>query len=188
MNFSDEQKKILIGVVVVGVLAFGAVGYYWYFFGKTAVADDKAAAEKAVTEKNDIVAKLDKIEKFKKDTAGKYEEMEENLRKVEMRLPQSRQAIEFFGTLNDILNNTGVSNERLAADRIVQQPGNSYAEIPYSIKAVGRFHELGQFLNLVEQNPRRFMRVKTLNIGNDSKQPSNHPVEVKIATFKFVPK
>lgn len=185
MNFSDDQKKTLLVIVVFGVLALGGVGWYWWFFGNGKIKTFEAETVKLNEDVKGLDVQIKEIEDFEDFTQGKYKELERHLATVEKRLPQSREAIEFFTELNEILHSTGVITERLATDRIVTEPGQGYDEIPYSIVGKGRFHEFGQFLNLVEQNPDRFMRVKTLKLTNEPGRPSLHPIEVTIATFKF---
>jgi Tfp pilus assembly protein PilO len=185
MNLNEEQKKILLMIVILPVLGIIGVTYYWFMLGgKSSVLAYEDRVEKAKTETANYQAKLNDIEDFKKRTDGKYDELQATIAQLEKRLPTTRQAIGFFAALDTILTNTGVTNLRLAADKINEQ--SRYAEIPYSIKAEGRFHEYGQFLNLVEDNPERFMRVKSMKVTNNSGKPTMHPINVNIATFKFV--
>jgi type IV pilus assembly protein PilO len=184
MNLNDEQKKVLAMIVLFGVLAVGGVAYYWFMFGKASVLESNDRAETAKAETQSYQDKLGDIEDFKQRTEGKYDELQDSIAQLEKRLPTTREAIGFFAALDTILTNTGVTNLRLAADKINEQ--TRYTEIPYSIKAEGRFHEYGQFLNLVEDNPERFMRVKTMKVGNNAGKPAMHPISVSIATFKFV--
>jgi Tfp pilus assembly protein PilO len=60
-----------------------------------------------------------------------------------------------------------------------------YTEIPYTIEAHGRYHEIGQFLTLIEQNPQRFMRLRNFTAENNLERPSIHPVQMEISTFMF---
>ena len=60
-----------------------------------------------------------------------------------------------------------------------------YAEIPYRIDCRARYHDLGQFLALVEQHKEQIMRVKNLDLSADAKNPSRHKVDIQVATFFF---
>ena len=184
MPFNDEQKKILVVIVLMGMVALGAIASYWFMLGKGQVSgyegqEKKTRAEIAVLDK-----KMADIETFRNETKGNFEQLQASITQIEKRLPQNREAVGFFEALDAILRSTGVINQRLAVGEINEQ--SRYAEIPYSIRASGRYHEFGQFLNLVENNPDRFMRVKSFTVKNEPAKPSVHPIEVDIATFMFV--
>ena len=76
-------------------------------------------------------------------------------------------------------------NERLKKLFEDRSSCSLYTEIPYVILAHGRYHAVGQFLTLVEQNPQRFMRVKYLKIKNDLLRPSIHTIQMVVETFMF---
>lgn len=185
MTLTAEQKKTFLMVVILGVLGLGASLWYWFVFGAGEVDLAQKQLEASVAEKRAFQAKLDEFEKFQKEVEapGKYEELKAQLTAMESRLPKTEEAFGFIEALDEILRKTGVSNERLEKEKT--NPEIRYTEIPYSIKAVGRFHEFGQFLDLVENNDKRFMRLKTLKITDDSKRPTLHPIEVEIATYSF---
>ncbi len=87
-------------------------------------------------------------------------------------------------TVSKTLRSSGIVTSKVAPEKLSIYSG--YTEIPYTVKAQGRYHEFGQLLNLLEENPDRFMRVKSLTISNNPRQPSHHPIDVGIATFMFV--
>ena len=185
MDITAEQKKILIVMAVLGVLILGASLWYWWMIGSASVIDAQKQTKTALAQKKDVDQKLQDFETFKKDVedSGKWAELQDRLRILEGRLPKTEEAFGFIEALDEILRKTSISNERLEKGKI--SPEVRYTEIPYSIKAVGRYHEFGQFLNLVESNDKRFMRVKNFKISNDKKRPSLHPIEVEIATYSF---
>ena len=185
MTVTSEQKKTLILIVVLGVLALGGCAWYWYMLGRTAVAVSTKQANDAIEKQKVVDAKLEEFAKFKKDVedSGTWEELKLRLSLIESRLPKTEEAFGFFEALDEILRKTSVSNQRLEKQKT--NPEVRYTEIPYSIRAVGRYHEFGQFLSLVENNEKRFMRVKTFQITDDAKRPSLHPIGVEIATYSF---
>lgn len=185
MTITAEQKKTLFMIVVLGVLGLGGCLWYWFMFGATGLTDAQTELTSATTEKKAIDAKLQEFADFRKKTDAPegYEALKANLAVLESRLPKTEEAFGFFETLNDILRRTSISNERLEKEKT--NPEIRYTEIPYSVRAVGRYHEFGQFLDLVENNDKRFMRVKTLKLTGNSKRPTQHPIEVEIATYSF---
>jgi Tfp pilus assembly protein PilO len=78
---------------------------------------------------------------------------------------------------------TGIIQETVKPENVRDRA--QYTEIPYTVEAHGRYHELGQFLTLIEQNPQRFMRVKSFKLGTNLLRPSIHPIKMEITTFMF---
>jgi type IV pilus assembly protein PilO len=99
------------------------------------------------------------------------------------RLPSRKDRFNFFIELSDVLQLTGVKYSRITPKKAIGK--NFYTELPYEIKCLARYHEFGQFLNMIEQNPNRFMRVKSFVVRNDKDRPSLHPVTLSLATFMF---
>ena len=57
-----------------------------------------------------------------------------------------------------------------------------YTEIPIRMSLKSGYHELGKFINYLE-NSGRFMRVTDLSITADSSQPRLHEVHLTISTY-----
>jgi Tfp pilus assembly protein PilO len=185
MTLTAEQKKTLFMLVILGVLGLGGGLWYWFMFGASGVAQAEKQTTDNLAEKKTFDVQLQKFEAFKKEVTdpGKYDALKERLNVMQARLPRTEEAFGFFDALDDILRKTNVSNLRLEKEKT--NPEIRYTEIPYSVRSVGRYHEFGQFLDLVENSEKRFMRVKTIKLTNDSKRPTMHPIEVEIATYSF---
>ena len=170
MNLSDGQKSSLLLTVFLGVVGLIVVGYFHFMFGRGMVSS---------------------YERRRQDTEQKVEVLEQDLaqvrelvgQRVTRRLPSSPDAPGFLNALLTTLSTTGIIQEEVkpagASERAL------YTEIPYTVNAHGRYHSIGQFLTLIEQNPERFMRVRNMTIKNNVKRPSVHPIEMDITTFKF---
>jgi Tfp pilus assembly protein PilO len=181
MPLNPEQKRTLALILIVGIIGLAAMTYYWFVFGTASVAASAKEKDEVEAKLKAVNEDLDKIAAFETMTAHEYTELEEMIAKVSKVLPQSRHAEEFFIALRDILSKTGISTQRLTPE--VPAEYERFAEIPYSIKASGRYHDFGTFLSLVEQNPERFMRLKTLKLTNDPAHPSFHLIEIGVSTF-----
>ena len=181
MPLNSEQKRTLTLIVAFGILGLLGMAYYWS-------VPCKAALEASAKEKLEVEAKLkavneelDTIAAFETMTTHEYKELEDMIARVSKVFPQSRHAEEFLTALRDILGKTGILTQRLISE--VPAEYDRFAEIPYTIKATGRYHDFGTFLSLVEQHPERFMRLKTLKLTNDPAHPSFHPIEIGVSTF-----
>jgi Tfp pilus assembly protein PilO len=182
-----EQKKNLILFAFLGVLGVAGCAVYYFMLVKPELAEQKKAAADAVKEYEGYVEDNKKITEFqKKYESPEYQEIKKSVLELEKRLPSTQQADQFFNALTDAILVTDVTNTSLQKQPILDRRSVRYEEIPYKLAMKSRFHQFGQFLNIIEQNPERFMRVKSMTIGNDKVDPTLHPIDIQIATFRFI--
>jgi len=179
---SKADKKILQAVLVgAAVIIIGLVYYTMAFVNAEITGKD------ADIKANDALLKKHQDELTElKAWAGRSNEINaiinELLQKVQ-RLPRSVEASDFFRILRDCVHRTNLSEIKVAKLKSINM--GAYEEIPYMITCRARYHDLGQFLTLVEQNAQQIMRVKTLDLFSDLKRPSRHRVSLQVATFVF---
>lgn len=182
MQFTETQKSKLLIIGFVGAVMLVIVLYFHFIIGRGQLRDYKMQAARIEQEIGEAQVELVEIRDLMAQK-GQLEEQRLLIEKVVRRLPSSPDAPGFLMALVSILRTTGIIQEMVRPDRV--QIRSQYTEIPYKIEAHGRFHELGQFLTLIEQNPARFMRVKDFHVTNNNDRPSVHPIQMKIATFMF---
>ncbi|MCB2153981.1 type 4a pilus biogenesis protein PilO [bacterium] len=181
MVFTEKNKQaLLIGLIMAAFLGF-LVGYY-YWLSKPVIAKTQKERGTLNAQIKKDQAEINRMRALIENTAER-EQMAEVVRRAKERLPEDRRAIEFLTLLRDSLTKTGVVQTRVAPEAPKRRA--LYEEIPYSVKGSARYHEFGQFLNLIECNPDRFMRVNGFSLSNDPNRPSIHPMEVGISTFMF---
>jgi Tfp pilus assembly protein PilO len=184
MQLTDKEKNDLIAVVVFMAVVAGLLAYFWFMFGKGMVEKITTQADAKVQEFEIIDSKMAQINTFLAETEGnKYDELVAKITEVNKLLPTSSQPITFFAALDSALRETDIQPTEARPE--VLGGGTDYEEIPYSIVANGGYANFGSFLSKVEQNPDRFMRIKTFKITNSLDQPEVHKVETKIATYRF---
>lgn len=182
---TPQQKDIIKAGVVLAVLIFLGGFYYYGFFVKDEIA-------RKTKQTQQLQAEIKNLEQQYRDIQaqlGNPEELKakrEFLEKIAAKLPDKPDAPGFFQALVDILRVTNIEYTELEPQKEI--PRSIYSEIPYKIKCKARYHDFGHFLNLIEENPKRFMRVKTFTIENQDNRPSIHPVTIEVATFMFVKK
>lgn len=182
MNFTEQQKSQLLVIGFLAAVLLVVVVYFHFVIGRsqinqfkkqsTELRQDIADAEAELAEIRAILAQEDEMERQRAQIA-----------KVVRRLPSNPDAPGFLMALVSVLRTTGIIQEMVKPERVASR--SQYTEIPYSIEAFGRYHEFGQFLTLIEQNPDRFMRVKSFTLTNTENRPSMHPVDLEVATFMF---
>lgn len=177
-----QQKDAIKAGGILGGFLFALVAGYYFYFAKVEI---EAAQKKHETLQKEIREAKSRIREMN-DAASNLEALKEKQRllaEVAKKLPSNIAPEEFYRALDEILSVTRVSYSELTQLPLLTRP--IYTEIPYKIDGRGRYHDFGQFLNLVEENPIRLMRVKTFTLENDDNRPSVHPLTVNIATFKF---
>lgn len=178
---AQQRDAIKAGFILAAVLFAGAFIYWWQF-----ASPEVESAEKRLVALDSEVADLKKQVREMDEAALNMEKLKEKqklLEEVAAKLPSTVAPQEFYRALEEILKVTRLSYTELSQLPLLARA--VYTEIPYQIVGTGRYHDFGQFLNLVEENPNRLMRVKTFVIENDDAHPSLHPIKVQLATFKF---
>jgi Tfp pilus assembly protein PilO len=182
MILDEKAKKtltvgIVLAIVITGVVSWG----HFYILKPYYLRNDamKKTLNEEIKKLKDSLRDIIEVEKSQPIIAEMHKVVEE----ASWRLPSSPDAPGFFQELIRILRITGVQARRV--DPLERRGSVLYTEIPYKIEGQCRYHEFGQFLNLIEENQNRFMRVKSFSIGNNENRPSIHPVTVNIGTFMF---
>lgn len=179
---TPQEKDVVKAGLILAIVLFGAVVYYYFYIVMEQQKRDKEAI--VVIEKDIRVLKEeDRQISMAFANIGELKRKAEFLKLIERKLPDRADSQGFYQALTKILEVTNVSYSELVPKK--QEVRSVYTEIPYQVICRARYHDFGQFLNLIEENPDRFMRVKTFTIDNDDARPSVHPTKVDIGTFMF---
>ncbi|MCX8036522.1 MAG: type 4a pilus biogenesis protein PilO [Candidatus Sumerlaeia bacterium] len=181
--FSKQDKKILQAALVGGGIAVVGLIYYVMVY----VSKEVASYEKAIKTSNDTYkkkqAELDDLRRWEQRKEEINALVNDLMEKVK-RLPRSVEASDFFRILRDCVHRTNLSEIKVGRLKTVDM--GAYNEIPYMVSCRARYHDLGQFLALIEQHSQQIMRIKTMDVYVDmKKRPSRHHVNLQIATFVF---
>lgn len=183
-NLTPQERDGLKAGVILAVLLLAGASYYYFYFVKPQLEHDRQVCEKLKTETDELKKSLRDMEARSSDFK-RMQDMQEYLSQIADKLPSSVDAPGFLTAMSKILEITRVDYSELAKQQ--EQVRSVYTEIPYHIVCRSRYHSFGQFLNMIEENPDRFMRVKSFVVENQDERPSIHPVTVDIATFMFNP-
>ena len=182
MSITDKQKSSFLLVAFVGAIMTVVVLYFHFMIARGQVSDWKSRIASVDVELSTAKRDLAEIRGLM-NQKDELEAQRSKIQKVVQRLPSTMDAPGFYMALASVLRQTGIVHDGVKV--LPAEDRSLYVEIPYDIKANGRYHELGQFLTLIEQNPKRFMRVRSFTVSNNLDRPSMHPVELEIATFMF---
>ncbi|HNY26448.1 MAG TPA: type 4a pilus biogenesis protein PilO [Candidatus Sumerlaeota bacterium] len=184
MQLTDKEKNDVIAMGFFMVLVIGGLAYFWFMFGKGMIEKKQIQTDTKYQELEVTWTKMDQLDIFIDETKDdKYDKLVAKIAEVNKLLPTSSQPITFFAALDGALRETNIQPTEARPE--VLGGGTEYEEIPYSIIANGGYANFRTFLSKVEQNPDRFMRIKTFKIVNSLDRPEMHTVDTKIATYRF---
>ncbi|MFA6321031.1 MAG: type 4a pilus biogenesis protein PilO [Candidatus Omnitrophota bacterium] len=178
-----DKKKVLILGAIVGV---GAIYIYLSFIllpqiARVAVAYSKA--DKLNSEAKVAQREISEIEGLKKQVI-KYRGKIES---YESMLPAEQEIPKLLEGLSDMAKSANVKIVAITPIQSKQEAQNNqtYQEIPILINAKSGYHELGKFLNNLE-NADRFMKVIDIRINENKATPKRHDVEILVLTYKLL--
>jgi len=179
--WSEADKRILRPILIGGAVILAALLYYsWVTNDEAKSMDDRIASLKEQSKAKE--AELTEIKRWE-SRAPEIEDIVKDLQEKVKRLPRTVEASDFFRILRDCVLMTNLTD--ISVGRVKRANMGAYEEIPYVIDCRARYHELGQFLAIVEQHSQQIMRVRRLDILEDVGRPSRHKVSMEIATFVF---
>lgn len=184
MTFTDKDKKTLQVGVFIALLIGAGIAYYYVTIMKPKIKVDSSKVEELQAEIKTLNQDYRTMLALK-DQEHMIRAMEKGVLDAARRLPSRPDAPGFLNELIEILRITGVKNQTITPQAYGEH--TLYTAIPYDIECSSRYHEFGQYLNLIEENPNRFMRVNSFRVSNNDKRPSIHPVSLRISTFMFNP-
>lgn len=182
MAMTEKNKQILTATCILGGVLVVLLGYSWFYMVNPEIQENskKVASLKTKIETNR--AELAKLQAFIDDVDSRKALMD-FVAEAKRRLPSTAEELEFARILSDALKRTEVRQTFL--QQMDEIPRELFFEIPFQIRGAARYHEFGQFLNMIESNPDRFMRVSSFRLSNSDSRPSVHPMEATITTFRF---
>ena len=181
-TLTPKERDAVKAFFILAIFVAAIVGYYYYWVVKPQLVKDAEQVKKLNAEISTLNDRLRAMDVAAANLQS-LREKQALLQAVSEKLPNSIDAPGFYQALVKILQVTRVEYSELVQQK--EMVRTIYTEIPYRIVCRASYHDFGQYLNLIEENPDRFMRVKKFIIENNDKRPSVHPVTVELATFMF---
>ena len=192
-NGADTGEKQLM-LITVGILAVVVIGLgTGLFLGWTRL--------------NALQAKSRDLEKDLTQTrtrADKVEELEEDKRRLKRGeaqinelLPRENELSELFNGVAERYKRTGLAFEGVAKDEeIIPGDGGKREDfikrIAYTYKLKGGYHQIGKFVNEVEEFMSRYLEIDEIQIDSAAdglvpgvKGEAGHEVRVRLITYRY---
>lgn len=184
IDFKDTKTQTIILMVLLGVIIFVM---YIYFIFMPQVARDIDLIGKTIRMKGDLKEARSLISE-KETLKKKAAEFNEKIEIYEKKLPVEQEIPNLLENLSKMAINANITiigiTPAVLPDLKAQKgkKGQIYQETPILITAKSGYHELGRFLNNLE-NGDRFMKVADISIKANAAAPNKHDVELMVYTY-----
>ncbi|MCX7046556.1 MAG: type 4a pilus biogenesis protein PilO [Candidatus Sumerlaeota bacterium] len=179
----------MIAAGFITLLVGGGLWYFQFMMGSQAIKQWEEDTKKAKEESKEFQAKIDEyilLKSREKEIMSRKAEVE----KLAKRLPEVPEESQFYIILADIMDKANVFP--IKVEKLKPNAREFYTEIPFRVECFVKYHNMGEFFNLIEEHPTRFMRIKQFNITDESPilqdRPSVQYASVEIATYSYNPR
>ncbi len=187
-SFKDEKQKILV-LAVIGLIVL--IVYFQFLL--------KPQITSLVSVSSQVTQTFKKLNQAKKDIANvskfkeKIEKLKEEISFYEKNMPTQKEIPALLGELSKFAKETNVkilailplekTEEAKEKERAEKASGKEpYFEVPISIEARAKYHNLGFFINKLE-TAGRFMKVSDIKIQTNPATPMLHNVQLIVSAY-----
>jgi len=187
VKLDEAQKKLLL--ISLGAMAFILLVYFFLLLRPTlgTLMDIAPRVQKLRMEIKAVQNDLEFEDRLK----AKRVSLEDQLKLYANKLSRER---ELPSLLEDLSRTARTSNikilgitpqdKALAKISLKAKESEVYQEHPISVTAESGYHQLGTFVNKLENNE-RFMRIADINIKANKANPKRHDVEFVVCAYTF---
>jgi type IV pilus assembly protein PilO len=118
------------------------------------------------------------------ESQAKIAELKARIAKFEQQLPNDKEIPELLSFLKKIANDSDIEYVSIVAQPLA--PSEFYIEIPFNVVLRGKYHNIGQMINQIE-NYKRLMKVDNVDISEGNEKGLQHNVGLKLSTYVFNP-
>lgn len=181
IDFKDTKTQTIILVALLGIVLFAL---YIYFIFLPKVTSDINVIGKTISMRHDLkdaiflIAQRDSLKK-------KVAEYNEKIELYEKKLPAQQEIPNLLENLSKMARNANITIIGITPVTLKLQKEKKvtvYQETPILITAKSGYHELGHFLNNLE-NGDRFMKVVDMGIKANAMSSKKHDVELMVYTY-----
>ena len=184
--FSEKQKQVMMAAAFIALLLGGGIWYFQFMMGSQAIKQWEEDARKYSEESEGLKEKI-KEYKTLKSREAEIKAKEAQVKELAKRLPEVPEESQFYVILADIMDKASVFP--IKVEKLKPNAREFYTEIPFRLECFVKYHNLGEFFNLIEEHRDRFMRIKQFNITGENpilaERPSVQYATVEIATYAY---
>lgn len=171
------QDWIFVGVVLAVTVGLFVAFFFMVYTSKKVAIASQAEAYDTITEE---LREAQKIDANIDALQAEADEMSNLVNLFEQRLPDER---EISGLLRGIERQAGELGLRVQVQSEPTRTEGNIEVIPYEVTAMGRFHEIMTFINMLERDERYF-KISEIDIGEEEDGVSE--AVFVLSTFRFI--
>lgn len=171
------QDWIFVGVVLAVTVGLFVAFFFMVYTSKKVAIASQAEAYDTITEE---LREAQKIDANIDALQAEADEMSNLVNLFEQRLPDER---EISGLLRGIERQAGELGLRVQVQSEPTRTEGNIEVIPYEVTAMGRFHEIMTFINMLERDERYF-KISEIDIGEEDEGVSE--AVFVLSTFRFI--
>lgn len=175
----EEKRWIILGVLFALLICFIFYQYNW--------VPARTTIKKLEAELIPLETKLNRYKTIAtgQDLQTKLENLQAKINEFQAKLPEEKEIPELLAFLKEAADRSGVEFHVVEAKEIKVEP--YYIEMPFHVSVSGGYHELGMFINLIE-NSDRFMKVDDINLTTSKDNPRKHTLSLTVLTYMYNPR
>jgi len=189
-NIDLKSKQTQTLLLIAFTVLVAAILYLYFAFVPQVVRVFKLTVNtgKISSELKSARIMIKDFDGFKND----LEECSQKVESYEKKLPAEQEIPALLENLSDMAKDSNIKIVSIVPAMPYLKDGKTgkksliYREIPILITAKSSYHELGHFLNNLE-NADRFMKVVDIDIKANKANPKKHDVELMICTYILLP-
>jgi len=187
VKLDDAQKKILL--ISLGTIAIIILAYFFLLLKPTLgkLMDVAPRVQKLGMEIRAVTNDLE----FEERLRAKRASLEDQLKSYANKLSRERELPSLLEDLSSTARTSNVKilgitpeDKALAKKTQALKESEVYQEHPISVTAQSGYHELGTFINTLENNE-RFMQMADISITANKTNPKRHDVELVVYAYTF---
>ena len=181
--FNDPRKKAMAAAVAVILAAF--------FYYNTLLKAQLARIKELSPQIRDMNLKISNAERELSNIAAykkQYDTLKLKIENYKKRFPYENEIPALLEHLSKTAKDSGVKilaikpvNPDAKTRQELQQSGGLFLEMPIKIEASSGYHQLGVFINKLE-NSERFVKVNDFKIAGED-NPNIHSIDLVMSTF-----
>lgn len=178
-----EEKKLLIVCAAVVVVVI-ALAVFVPGLGMLSRIRQMSEQRKEVAELQEDLQQAREKQQSMEKLEEQIAEAEARIAMVERRLPNDKQAPELFKELNDLAEDADLEYLSMVAQPVKDK--GTHIEIPLEIDVTAKYHDLGKYVNSIE-NSERFAKIDGLKIDYNFDAPFEYlqDITLTVSTFMF---
>ena len=184
----DKTKKEVLILIITGLIVF--VVLYFQIFLKSAIAELFTLVPEARNLKADIKKTKEDL-KYEAILKKRFESMEGKIGIYGKKLPAEQDIPILLRDLSNMARDSYVKilgiNPMSSRKSQSRNRLNVYQEIPIMISARSGYHELGTFIDKIE-NADRFMEISDIKMKSNPSSLRRHDIELVVSTYVLLKK